>query len=163
MKTTTLNIRIPSELKIKLENQAKLNNQSFSDFIRDLLESNLQEMEHNFIDVHESFNTVKYNSYDFIIIITWIFEKRFNHFDQNTENTFNNLKDIIFKIVRDDSYPESLKRELEKVIFDIIRYNGDKGNQNRYFHFGIPNHAMSFNYSVLTEFIYIKGFSIEEI
>ena len=164
MKTTVLNVRLSNDLRQKLEGKAIKYNISLSDMVRDMLDSNLkcEEIEHQ--NLIESFKKVRYDSFDFIILTAWIFEKRMNYYDCNTHNFLENLKEIVLKILKDDDdYPLLLRNEYEKVYYDIIRYLGEANNPNRYFYFGAAENPNAFKYNILFDFIYNKGFSIQII
>ncbi len=163
MKSTILNVRIPVELKNSLEKIIQSEKTTISDLVRDILQVHVEDSENYFANIFESLKTVKYNSNDFIYLISWIYEKRVNYSDSNSEDTLIKLKSIIIKIIKDDDYPENLKIEFEKVFFDIIRFCNEQNNRNRQFTFGIANQHTSFNYSVLKEFINYNGFSINTI
>lgn len=163
MKKTLLNVRVPFELRKKLEKKAIQCNISLSDLLRDMLQYNLEHEEIEHQNLIESFKKVRYDSYDFIILIAWIFEKRYNYYDNNTKDFLENLKETILKILKDDDYPLSLRNEYEKVYCDIIRYCGETNNPNRCFYFGVVENPNAFNYNFLFDFIYSKGFSIQTI
>lgn len=163
MKKTLLNVRLSYELRKKLEEKAIQCNMSLSDKVRDILDSNIEceEIEHQ--SLIESLKKVRYDSFDFIILTAWIFEKRMNYYDYNTHNFLENLKEIVLKILKDDDYPLPLRIEFDKVYNDIFRYRNEENNPNRYFYFGIAENPNGFKYNVLFDFIYSKGFSIQII
>lgn len=163
MKTTVLNVRLSNELRQKLEEKAIQCNISLSDMVRDVLHSNLEfeEIEHQ--NLIESFKKVRCDSFDFIILTAWIFEKRVNYYDYNTNIFLENLKEIVLKILKDDDYPMPLRNEFDKVYNDIFRYRNEENNPNRYFYFGVAENPNAFKYNVLFDFIYSKGFNIQII
>lgn len=163
MKTTVLNVRLSYELRKKLEEKAIQCNISLSDIVRDMIQSNLEfeEIEHH--NLIESFKKVRCDSFDFIILTAWIFEKRVNYYDYNTNIFLENLKEIVLKILKDDDYPMPLRNEFDKVYNDIFRYRNEENNPNRYFYFGAAENPNAFKYNVLFDFIYSKGFNIQII
>jgi len=163
MKTVPLNVRIPIKLRDKLELEAQNDNLTLSDSVRDILHSHCSEIELNYQELIDASKTVKYTSYDFIILVAWLFDKRFNQYDSIEDNTLENFKEVILKILKDEYYPDSLKKELEKVLVDIIRYKNEFHNPNRYFQFGLPDHPAAFNYKLLMTYIYSQGFSCQSI
>jgi hypothetical protein len=163
MKTTVLNVRLSNELRQKLEEKAIECNISLSDMVRDIMQSNFEFEEIEQQNLIESFKKVRYDSFDFIILTAWIFEKRYNYYDYNSTNFLENLKEIVLKILKDDDYPMPLRNEFDKVYHDIFRYLNEEINPNRYFYFGAAENPNAFKYNVLIDFIYSKGFSVQTI
>lgn len=163
MKSTLLNVRISEDLKAHLKNIALAEKVSISDLVKDILLTHVEESQQHQKKYLESLKYVKYTSNDFIFLISWLYEKRFNYYDYNSEFVLSEVKEIIMKIIKDDDYPSNLKNEFEKVFVDIIRFCNEPNNENRYFTFGIANQPTSFNYTILKEFINYNGFSMNTI
>lgn len=155
MKSIPLNIRIKASLREKLEKDAQINNISLSDYTRDIIENHYSNdnIENSVFDSN-SF----YNSSDFIFLITWMFQKRLNASDQNRQQVFITLKEIVFKIIKDDFFPYQLRQEFEKVFIDLTRFINEFGIENNYFRFCISNQYESFDYILLVNFIYQKAY-----
>lgn len=154
MKSMPLNVRIPASLREKLENDAQMNNVSLSDYTRDIITN------HYINDDNENYfsGDTFYNSSDYIFLITWMFEKRVNPYDQNQKQVFKTLKDITLKIIKDDSFSYNLRQEFEKVFFDLTRFINEFGIENNYFRFCLTNYPESFNYYLLLDFTYKKAY-----
>jgi len=159
MKSFILNVRIPLDLKESLDNTAYSENVSVSDLVRDILKMHAEESNSSVQQFIELMKIVKYESNDFIYCISWLYEKRYNCYDSRPDKVLYQIKDIVLRIIKDDNYPENLRREFEKVLVDIIRYCGEPDNGSRYFQFGISNHATTFDYNILHNFINQRGFS----
>lgn len=156
MKSEILNLRIPTTLKEKLENDANDNNSTLSELVREIISSYYEDN-----DEDETLFVLEskfYASNEFIYFITWIFEKRLNNYDSNNIQVFEDLKRIAMKAMNDSYFSSELKNEFEKVYVDLSRFIYEYEMPNNYFRFCIPNHAQSFNYYLLVNFIYTKAF-----
>lgn len=163
MKPFILNVRISQDLKDSLDKEALSIDISVSDLVRDILLEHYEKLEFNLNYWKESIKIVKYDSYDFIALISWLYEKRVNSYDSNSEISLYQFKEIVLKIMKDEYYPKDLRRELEKVLVDISRYCIESNSDKKYFYFGIPNHPGSFNYNLLQDFIIKQGFTCQII
>lgn len=149
-----LNIRIKASLREKLEKDAQINNVSLSDYTRDIITNHYNNDDSdNYV-----FGDTFYNSSDFIFLATWMFEKRLSPYDKNQKMVFITLKDIVFKIIKDDLFPYELRQEFEKVFIDLSRFLNEFGIENNYFRFCLTNYPESFNYYLLVDFIYKKAY-----
>lgn len=160
MKSVVLNVRVPVSLKENLESYSLLNNLSISDCVRDIISNHyrVQEKNQNTSLKCLRSESTEYNSNEFIYLITWLFEKRISPYDSNRKEVFIGLKKIVFKIIQNNSLPDELKLEFEKVFADLTRYISEFEFENNYFHFCLSNYALSFNYYILIKFIYKKAF-----
>ncbi len=163
MKPFILNVRISQDLRDSLDKEALSIDISVSDLVRDILIEHYEKLEFNLNNWKELIKIVKYDSYDFIALISWLYEKRVNNYDSNSEISLYQFKEIVLKIMKDDYYPQDLRRELEKVLVDISRYCIESNSDKKYFCFGIPNYPGSFNYNVLHDFIIKQGFTCQII
>lgn len=160
MKHQTLNIRISQELKNKLFVDSLEMGISVSNYARDILLSYFEEqsntMNYELFKKQEEENL--FNSNQFIFLVTWIFEKRSNSFDQNEKRVLETFKQTSLNIIKNDKFPSELIKEFEKVYIELISYINEYGTNNPYFKFCLPNQNNSFNYQLLINYLQKKAF-----
>ena len=153
MKSVILNVRISQDLKNKLEKQSKEDGATISDLIRDILNNYTENEDSNY-----SLTDDLYHSNQFLFLITWMFEKRDCGLDGKTEFELQRLKSIVTKVICEQSFPNDLKLEFEKVLVDLVRFISNYHAERMQFHFCKPNHSGSFNYSILIDYITTRAF-----
>lgn len=155
MKKVLLNVRIPFDLRDELEILAKKNGSTISDTIRDILKCELIT-KNEYSKQNEDLDF--YHSNEFLLLVAWVFEKKNCAYDAYSIQALLQLKRILIRISGNIIFPENLKQEFEKVLLDLIRYINTYHDSGNHFMFCKSNHANSFDYDLLSNFIYEKAF-----
>lgn len=160
MKHKTLNIRISQALKHKLLVDSMSKSTSISNYARDILTSYFEEQSEgmNYELFKKQEEEKLFNSNQFIFLVTWIFEKRNNSFDNNEKRVLKTLKETTLDIIKNDNFPSELKNEFEKVYVELTSFIIEYGTNNSYFKFCLSNQNNSFNYQLLINYIQKKAF-----
>ena len=156
MNSAILNVRIPQDLKNKLEKLSVQNNASTSDILRDILSNHFDYVENEAPDYEDE--DYLYNSNQFLFLVTWVFEKKFCCYDGHSERDLHSLKNTVIDVIKEKSFPTDLKLEFEKVLVDLVRYLGDYHSENNHFRFGRSNYSSTFNYDILINYIFSRAF-----
>lgn len=154
MKSAIVNVRISQEIKNALIEEANQSGKNLSDNIREIITAHCQ----NFENRAPKLGSEMYNTSEFLFVIAWLLEKRYFYIDNNKRNVLCDLKNIIYKIINDESIHEHIREEFEKVHFDLKRYIKNFGSPNNSFDFCDRNTENSFDYSLLLEYINNKAF-----
>lgn len=160
MKHQTLNIRISQELKHKLLVDSMSKNTSISNYARDILTSYFVEQREgmNYELFKKQEEEKLFNSNQFIFLVTWIFEKKNNSFDNNEKRILETLKETSLDIIKNDKFPSALKIEFEKVYVELTNFIIEFGANNLCFKFCLSNQNNSFNYQLLINYIQKKAY-----
>ena len=153
---TTINFRISKELKAKIETKAEERNLKTSAYMRDLLES-----VHNGDYCHKEEVASKINSFlfskEFMQLLVWIYTKKEimkrTEDDAELDRYVRTLKQI------DGHLPESLVKEFDKVLSDIIRVQ-QESSESYSFHWYILEDKKKFNRVKVEKFL-LSNFSIK--
>lgn len=154
MKSVILNLRISLEIKNALINEANQSGKNLSDNTRDILITHCRKLETK----DSILGNEMYNTNEFIFLFAWIMEKRRYQNDDNEIGVLNYLKNVIYKVINDESLPDYIREEFEKVHFDLKRYIKNFGSLNNSFDFCDPYNGNNFDYSGLLEYISTKAF-----
>lgn len=154
MKSVILNLRISLEIKNALINEANQSGKNLSDNTRDILITHCRNLETK----DSILGNEMYNTNEFIFLFAWIMEKRRYQNDDNEIGVLNYLKNVIYKVINDESLPDYIREEFEKVHFDLKRYIKNFGSLNNSFDFCDPYNGNNFDYSGLLEYISTKAF-----
>jgi hypothetical protein len=154
MKSVILNVRISLEIKNVLVDEANKKGTNFSDNIREILTNHCQEEQNK----HSILGNKIYNSNEFLFLFAWLMEKRRYQNDNNEIGVLNDLKNVTYKVINDESIEEYIREEFEKVHFDLKRFIKHFGSPNNSFDFCDPNNGNNFDYSGLLEYINAKAF-----
>lgn len=154
MKSVILNVRIPLEIKNTLIIDGNQKGKNLSDNTRDILTDHCHKLENK----DSTLGSEMYNTNEFIFVIAWLLEKRYFHIDNNEIEVLCDLKNVIFKIINDESIHEHIREEFEKVHFDLKRYIKNFGSPNNNFDFCDRNNGKGFDYFLLLEYITKKAF-----
>ena len=158
----SINFRLPKELREQVIQEAQLLNSTVSNYIRnhliEFLSGRLYEKQIAFYKSQEFLNTT-----EFLQLVTWVFVQRKIEKCSATEAQLNRYKQTLKKL--DGNLPESLVVEFDKVLIDLLRFQGDP-NSNRVFKFGGNSYTNSlFDYGKLESFLLneVKSNFIESI
>lgn len=146
----SINFRLPKELREQVIQEAQLLNSTVSNYIRnhliEFLSGKLYEKE---IEFYKSLQFI--NSTEFLQLVTWVFVQRKSEKCSATETQLNKYKQTLKKL--DGNIPESLVVEFDKVLIDLLRFQGDPSS-NRVFKFGGNSYTNSlFDYGKLEHFL----------
>ena len=146
----SINFRLPKELREQVIQEAQLLNSTVSNYIRnhliEFLSGKLYEKE---IAFYKSLQFI--NSTEFLQLVTWVFVQRKSEKCGATEVQLNRYKQTLKKL--DGNLPESLVVEFDKVLIDLLRFQGDPSS-NRVFKFGGNSYTNSlFDYGKLESFL----------
>ena len=150
MKSVILNVRISKDLKCALENQSIENEVSLSDMVREIIENHFNNTDNERNDF--------LNSNEFLLLITWLFEKRSCAYDGNSEAQLQEIKNILLNAIKSENIPNNLMAEFEKVLIDLVRYINTYHDVRNMFTFCKPNQTGSFDYDILIEYIFSNVF-----
>ena len=154
MKSVILNLRIPLEIKNALINEANQSGKNLSDNTRDILITHCRKLENKDLILGNEM----YNTNEFIFLFAWIMEKRRHQNDNNEIGVLNYLKNVTYKVINDENFPEYIREEFGKVHFDLKRYTKNFGSLDNSFDFCDPYNGNNFDYSGLLEYISTKAF-----
>lgn len=152
---TTLNFRIPKELKAKIEKKAEEKNLTTSSYVRDLLES-VYNGEYCQSEEYKSKIKSFLFSKEFLRLIIWINSKRI--YDKKTEDIFE-LESYIRTLKQIEGHlPDNLVKEFDKVLNDILYVRSETGFYGERFNFlNSPNDTKKFNLKLVEEFFLNKN------
>ncbi len=153
MKSVILNVRIPSEVKNTLIMDGNQKGKNLSDNTRDILVNHCRKLENK----DSILGSKIFNTNEFIFLLAWVLEKRRIHTDYNEIGVLNNLKNASYKVINDESLPDYIREEFEKVHFDLKRYIKNFGSPNNSFDF-CEQSGSSFDYSGLMEYVTDRAF-----
>ena len=154
MKSVILNVRIPQEIKNALIIDGNQKGKNLSDNTRDILTAHCHKLENK----DSVLGSEMYNSNEFIFLFMWVMEKRTFQNDDNEIEVLNNLKNVTYKVINDESLPEYIRDEFEKIHFDLKRFIKNFGSPNNSFDFCDPLNGNNFDYSGLLEYVSTKAF-----
>ena len=149
MKSVILNVRIPQEIKSTLIIDGNQKGKNLSDNTRDILIDHCHKLENK----DSILGSEMYNTSEFILLLAWILEKRRFHTDDNEISVLNQLKNIAYKVINDESLPYYIREEFEQVHFDLKRYITNFGTPINSFEFCVENKGKNFDYSLLLEYV----------
>lgn len=156
MKSVIQNVRIPQDLRNKLEKLSIQNDVSTSEIIRDILNNHFDYSENEESDYEDE--DYLYHSNQFLFLVTWLFEKRTCCYDGLFERDLLSLKNTVINVIKEQSFPSDLKLEFEKVLIDLVRYIKDYHSENNYFRFCRPDSSSPFDYDILINYISSRAF-----
>jgi len=153
MKSDILNVRISRKLRNLLIEDSDQKDISLSDNVRDILTAYSVELQNEEIDNQTLFDNNFPNSNEFIYLISWIYEKSRDPINWGLKNDLEDLKKIILEVIKNDCFPNDLKREFEKVLLDILRLISEFGTGNNQFRFCELYSNDAFDYVILRDYI----------
>lgn len=150
-----INLRIEETIKAGLEEVASENNQSLSQYLRELLTDHILDYEENNEDfqefpepvtlTHEE-NDEYEKSFQFTYLLTWMFCRQMHPVDTNNKEVIVAIKNRVELTINKSSFSQELKLEFVKVLSDINRFLVEPDYDNKHFVFPIPNNHLSFDY-----------------
>lgn len=158
MKSDNLNVRISNKLRDMLTDDSDQKGISLSDNVREVLTSYCEQEQYEEIDNQTLFDNNYPNSNEFIYLVSWMYDKQKDHRHLGSENDLQDLKIIVLEVIKNNCFPNDLKREFEKVLVDIIRLINEFGSGNKKFRFCIICSDDSFDYVILGDYIYNRAF-----
>ncbi|WKL44894.1 hypothetical protein [Flavobacterium sp. ZE23DGlu08] len=158
MKSYILNVRIPEKLRNMLIDDSDQKGVSLSDNVRDILTTYSEELQSEEIDNQTLFDNNYPNSNEFIYLISWIYEKSRDPYNWGLKNDLEDLKKIVLEVIKNDCFPNDLKREFEKVLLDILRLISEFGTGNNQFRFCELCSNDAFDYVILRDYINNRAF-----
>ena len=179
---TTINLRIKLEIKDDLEEMASLNNQTLSEYLREVINDHValksydeeyddswEESEYQENEIHEPTSLgiiIKSRDYEktygFTSLLTWLFCKQMDPIDLNSKVVIQSLKVKVESVINESSFSQELKMEFVKVLNDINRFMAEPDYQNKQFLFSSINNQFSFNYYRLMNEVWAKEREIYE-
>ncbi len=154
-KSAILNLRIPQEIKNGLINEANQLGKNLSENTLNILTTHCNKIKNK----DAALGNEMYNTNEFIFLFAWLLEKRRYQSCNNEIGELNYLKNITYKVINDESLPEYIREEFEKIHFDLKKYIKNFGSPNNSFDFCDPNNGNNFDYSGLLEYVSSKTFS----
>lgn len=166
-----INLRIEANIKFGLEELASENNQSLSEYLRDLLTEHVLDptgFEEDFIDLDNpdsyiDLGTVTIDaaknyeqSFDFTYLVVWLFCRYMHPVETNDKAVIKNIKSKVERVINESSFSQELKLEFVKVLNDINRFLVEPDYQNKQFYFPTFNHLLSFDYYRMMNEIWSK-------
>ena len=162
-----INLRIDENTKLGLEEMASYNNQSLSQYLRELLTDHVLDShevdDEDFIDISDSIEVFDSNecnlkqyeqSYDFTYLLTWLFYKSMNPQDVNSKTVLTSLKNKVELVINESSFSQELKLEFVKILNDLNRFLVEPEYEHKQFFFSTTNHPLSFDYFRLMDEIW---------
>ncbi|MEH6537839.1 MAG: hypothetical protein V7719_15665 [Psychroserpens sp.] len=147
----TLNFRIPKVLKATIIAKAEKENITSSKYLRDLLEA-VHNGSYCHLEKLKSEREEFLFSMEFLQLIVWIYKKRENN---KREVEKNDLERYVKTLKRTEKYlPESLVREFDKVLNNLLLVRVVKGYDGD--HFDFPKYHSNdkkFNYEKVEKFL----------
>ncbi|MEM5564156.1 hypothetical protein WNY78_03530 [Psychroserpens sp. AS72] len=147
----TLNFRIPKVLKATIIAKAEKENITSSKYLRDLLEA-VHNGSYCNQDKLKSEREDFLFSIEFLQLIVWIYKKRENN---RREVEKNDLERYVKTLKRTEKYlPESLVREFDKVLNNLLLVRAEMSYDGDYFDFhNSYNGDKKFNYEEVEKFL----------
>nr|WP_315184428.1 hypothetical protein [uncultured Flavobacterium sp.] len=158
MKSEILNVRVPRKLRDTLIDDSDEKGISLSDNVREILTSYSEELQREEVDNQTLFDNNYPNSNEFIYLISWMYEKIRDQYNWGLINDLEDLKKIVLKVIKNNSFPHDLKQEFEKVLIDIIRLISEFDSGNNKFRFCELCSDNAFDYVILRDYINNRAF-----
>lgn len=158
MKSDILNVRVPRKLRDTLIDDSDEKGISLSDNVREILTSYSEELQREEVDNQTLFDNNYPNSNEFIYLISWMYEKIRDQYNWGLINDLEDLKKIVLKVIKNNSFPHDLKQEFEKVLIDIIRLISEFDSGNNKFRFCELCSDNAFDYVILRDYINNRAF-----
>ena len=157
---TKINLRITETVKHGLEQLAKKESQTLSHYLRELLNEHVEDFyeDEDTSNMKCSETVVIYledkkppyeRSFDFTVLLVWLFYKYLNPFEGIDKQALSGLKVRVEKVISSSSFSQPLKMEFVKVLNDLNRFLVENDYRNKQFYFSSPNHELAFNYILL--------------
>jgi hypothetical protein len=157
MKSDILNVRISRKLRNLLIEDSDQKDISLSDNVRGILTTYSMELQSKEVDNQTLFDNNFPNSNEFIYLISWMYEKSRDPINWGLKNDLEDLKKIVLEVIKNDCFPNDLKREFEKVLLDILRLISEFGTGNNQFLFCELYSNDAFDYVILKDYINNKA------
>ena len=87
-----------------------------------------------------------------------MYEKIRDQYNWGLINDLEDLKKIVLKVIKNNSFPHDLKQEFEKVLIDIIRLISEFDSGNNKFRFCELCSDNAFDYVILRDYINNRAF-----
>lgn len=158
MASDNLSVRIPKKLRDILIEDSDQKGISLSDNVRDILTTYSLELQSKEVDNQTLFDNNYPNSNEFIYLISWMYEKSRDPINWGLKNDLEDLKKIVLEVIKNDCFPNNLKREFEKVLLDILRVISEFGTGENKFRFCELCSNDAFDYVILWEYINNRAF-----
>ncbi|MFV8339625.1 hypothetical protein ACNQGL_10175 [Flavobacterium sp. LB3P21] len=158
MKSDILNVRIPEKLRKMLIDDSDQKGISLSDNVRDILTTYSEELQSEEVDNQTLFDNSYPNSNEFIYLISWMYEKSRDPYNWGLKNDLEDLKKIVLEVIKNNCFPNDLKKEFEKVLLDILRLISEFGTGNNQFRFCELYSNDAFDYVILRDYINNRAF-----
>lgn len=158
MASDILNVRISRKLRNMLIEDSDQKDISLSDNVRDILTTYSLELQSKEVDNQTLFDNNYPNSNEFIYLISWMYEKSRDPINWGLKNDLEDLKKIVLEVIKNDCFPNNLKREFEKVLLDILRVISEFGTGENKFRFCELCSNDAFDYVILWEYINNRAF-----
>jgi hypothetical protein len=158
MKSDILNVRIPKKLRDTLINDSNQKGISLSDNVRDILTTYSVELQSEEVDNQTLSDNNFPNSNEFIYLISWMYEKSRDPINWGLKKELEDLKVIVLRVIKNDSFSHDLKQEFEKVLADLLRLISEFGAGNNQFRFSEMYSEDAFDYVLLRDYINHRAF-----
>jgi hypothetical protein len=158
MKSDILNVRISEKLRKMLIDDSDQKGISLSDNVRDILTTYSEELQSEEVDNQTLFDNNYPNSNEFIYLISWMYEKSRDPYNWGLKNDLEDLKKIVLEVIKNNCFPNDLKKEFEKVLLDILRLISEFGTGNNQFRFCELYSNDAFDYVILRDYINNRAF-----
>ena len=131
MESLIQNVRISQNLRSKLEKLSQENEVSISVSIRDILNNYFEDSDDEDFDFDK--DDYLFHSSEFLFLVAWMFEKTTCCYDGLKEHELASLKRTVIDAIKEESFPNDLKLEFEKVLVDLVRYISQYHSELNYF------------------------------
>lgn len=158
MKTDILSIRIPKKLKNKLIDNAHQKGITLSENVNLILMEYTTEPQNEEIDNQTLFDIEFSNSNEFIYLTSWVFDKIKNPYHDGGNNELEDLKTITLEVIKNNCFPFYLRKEFEKVLFDLLRVINENESKDQRFKFCELYSQDAFDYTYLRDYLRNRAF-----
>jgi hypothetical protein len=148
---SSINLKLPDDLKEKTKIRADIKQQTVSKFIRELLSSYFDGTLCK-SDVDKSERQSFINSTEFLKLIVWMYAKKSSNAFKETQKDLENYIETLKKTA--PHFPKELVSEFDKVLFDLIRVSKEESEYFKDYKFSKDyKSTLEFNYELLEKYL----------
>jgi len=165
---TTINLRISSELKNKLDESSEEKNMSISETTRLILETYFTnepnfEREEGITCTTFDIKPPLWQSLEFLQLMCWIFDQKSLPIQSYSYDQFEEFKHTIIEFRNNPNISNDLKMEFQKVLIDLIKTEDNFLLNNDQMNFAKKENKHRFNYKMLKQYLFDSDSGINEI
>ncbi|WP_282123082.1 hypothetical protein [Algibacter mikhailovii] len=148
---SSINLKLPDDLKEKTKIRAHIKQQTVSKFIRELLSSHFDGTLCK-SDVDKNARQSFINSTEFLKLIVWMYTKKSSNAFKETQLDLESYIETLKKTA--PHFPKELVSEFDKVLFDLIRVSKEESEYSKDYKFSKGyRSALEFNYELLEKYL----------